>query len=206
MDSTAYLTKQGWRGDGHSLDPRGRGLKKPVLVSKKHDALGVGKKKNDVHADQWWSRAFDSGLKSLKVGKEHSAAEATNGTTQPQSALHEIVKAQKQGLTKWSGLYGSFVKGDTLSGTMSGQRPLPTSQDCATTRVDAEGSAETDGWTSKETKKSKRPRETESGIERNIQQSDETEAEAKALRKERKRLKAEKRERREKRRKASASA
>jgi nucleolar protein TMA23 len=67
MDSSAYLTRHGWLGDGHALHPGG--IKKPLLVSKKANVLGLGKKKNDAHADQWWARAFDSGLKNLEIGQ-----------------------------------------------------------------------------------------------------------------------------------------
>ena len=40
MDASSYLKRHGWRGDGHSLDHTGRGIRKPLLVSKKVDVLG----------------------------------------------------------------------------------------------------------------------------------------------------------------------
>lgn len=69
MDTTAYLKKNGWRGAGHSLDHTNRGIVKPLLISHRTDALGIGKKKTQV-ADQWWMRAFDESLKELGTGKQ----------------------------------------------------------------------------------------------------------------------------------------
>ena len=112
MDTTAYLTRQGWLGAGHALHPNGHGIKKPLIVSKKPDKLGVGRKAYDAHADQWWSRAFDDTLKSIngqqprKEGIEVDAAAVV-----PSGAY----------ATKWSGsrgLYGGFVRGEGLRGTM----------------------------------------------------------------------------------------
>lgn len=37
MNASQYLKNHGWQGTGHSLDGNGRGLKKPLLVSKKVD-------------------------------------------------------------------------------------------------------------------------------------------------------------------------
>lgn len=75
MDSHAYLKGLGWRGEGHSLDYHGRGLKKPLLVSQKIDLLGLGRKKHDV-ADQWWLRALDSSLKDIGSGRQVSETES----------------------------------------------------------------------------------------------------------------------------------
>jgi nucleolar protein TMA23 len=114
MDSTAYLTRHGWKGDGHSLHPSGRGIKKPLLVSRKTNVLGVGLKKNDAHADQWWLRAFDSSLKSMGVTKD-----AVTGV------VGEVKKTEwnqldliKSGVGKWTGLYEGFVRGKTMGGSM----------------------------------------------------------------------------------------
>ena len=69
MDTSAYLKGQGWRGLGYSLDHSDRGLKKPLLVSQKIDALGVGKSRHN-HSDQWWLRAFDESLKQIGTGQK----------------------------------------------------------------------------------------------------------------------------------------
>jgi len=112
MDSTAYLQRHGWRGHGYSLDQHGKGIKKPLLVSKKVDALGLGLNKHQAVSDQWWLRAFDQGLKDLGSGK--------------QSLLASV---QKHGIHR-GGLYGRFVKGGEVPGTIgisatSSEPPTP---------------------------------------------------------------------------------
>ena len=110
MDASAYLKNQGWRGSGHSLDHSNRGIKKPLLVSKKVDVLGVGLNKHTNVSDQWWLRAFDQGLKSLGTGE--------------QTTLSQV---QKHGINR-GGLYGRFVKGEKIPGSI-GQSLLPTPED-----------------------------------------------------------------------------
>lgn len=106
MDASQYLKNHGWQGSGHSLDGNGRGLKKPLLVSKKVDVLGVGLNKHAAVSDQWWLRAYDQGLQTLGTGKESALAQA-----------------QKHGVNR-GGLYGRFVKGEGVPGTL-GQYILP---------------------------------------------------------------------------------
>ncbi|KAF2839362.1 hypothetical protein M501DRAFT_906860, partial [Patellaria atrata CBS 101060] len=101
MDAAAYLKAQGWQGDGHSLDRTGRGIKKPLLVSKKVDVLGLGIKKHTATSDQWWLRAFDTSLRDLGTGKK--------------SALAQI---RETGVNR-GGLYGFFVKGEGLEGSIA---------------------------------------------------------------------------------------
>ncbi|KAL8705458.1 MAG: hypothetical protein Q9201_001439 [Fulgogasparrea decipioides] len=118
MDATAYLTRQGWLGAGHALHPSGHGIKKPLLVSKKTNSLGVGKKAHDVHADQWWSRAFDETLKSIN-GED--AAKDVVQTSEGNMALLGIYSA------KWTtegGLYGNFVRGEGLKGTIGANKDM----------------------------------------------------------------------------------
>lgn len=103
MDAAAYLKKQGWRGTGHSLDHTDRGIKKPLQISKKVDALGVGLNKYAAVSDQWWMRAYDQGLKDLGSGKETALA-----------------TAQKHGVNR-GGLYARFVKGGGVPGTIGQQ-------------------------------------------------------------------------------------
>lgn len=99
MDTSAYLKRQGWKGDGHSLDHHGRGIRKPLLVSKKIDYLGVGVNKHAAVSDQWWMRAFDQGLKDLGTGK-----------------VGALASVQKHGMNHGN-LYGRFVKGEGVPGT-----------------------------------------------------------------------------------------
>ena len=117
MDTTAYLTRQGWLGIGHSLHPGGRGIKKPLLVSKKPNVLGLGKRQHNSHAEQWWARAFDSSLKNLAVDQDR--ATGAHHVTVGGSGAMEMV--QKSG-GNWVGkaaLYGHFVRGEGLSGTLT---------------------------------------------------------------------------------------
>lgn len=106
MNASQYLKNHGWQGTGHSLDGNGRGLKKPLLVSKKVDVLGVGLNKHAAVSDQWWLRAYDQGLQTLGTGKESALAQA-----------------QKHGVNR-GGLYGRFVKGEGMPGTV-GETLLP---------------------------------------------------------------------------------
>ena len=108
MDASQYLKNHGWQGSGHSLDGNGRGLKKPLLVSKKVDVLGVGLNKHAAVSDQWWLRAYDQGLQTLGTGKESALAQA-----------------QKHGVNR-GGLYGRFVKGEGMPGSI-GETILPSS-------------------------------------------------------------------------------
>lgn len=108
MNASQYLKNHGWQGTGHSLDGNGRGLKKPLLVSKKVDVLGVGLNKHAAVSDQWWLRAYDQGLQTLGTGKESALAQA-----------------QKHGVNR-GGLYGRFVKGEGMPGSL-GQTILPSS-------------------------------------------------------------------------------
>ncbi|KAI5200108.1 hypothetical protein E4T39_05859 [Aureobasidium subglaciale] len=100
MDAAGLLKKQGWRGLGHSLDTENKGLRKPLLVSKKVDVLGIGINKADVIQGQWWLKAFDSSLKDFGTGKKSILA-----------------NVKEQGI-KRGGLYGRFVQGEGVAGTI----------------------------------------------------------------------------------------
>ncbi|KAL8762986.1 MAG: hypothetical protein Q9184_001136 [Pyrenodesmia sp. 2 TL-2023] len=119
MDTTAYLTRQGWRGTGHALHPSGNGIKKPVLLSKKNNLLGVGKGTHDAQADQWWSRAFDETLRSINGdGPAKKATEAPDAAAATRSAFYA---------SKWNGsggLYGNFVRGNGLKGTLEAKKEV----------------------------------------------------------------------------------
>lgn len=103
MDTKAYLKSHGWRGDGHSLDSTDRGIRRPLLVSKKVDVLGVGVNKHAAVSDQWWMRAFDEGLKNLGSGTKSTLANVR------EKGVH------------FGGLYGRFVKGETVEGTIESE-------------------------------------------------------------------------------------
>ncbi|KAL8847367.1 MAG: hypothetical protein Q9221_007595 [Calogaya cf. arnoldii] len=112
MNAAAYLTSHGWRGSGYALDPSGKGLSRPLLVSKKANVFGVGKKAHDAHADQWWSRAFDETLRSLNG---QAAAKKITPSVAASARPPSVVP------NRWTtngGLYGGFVRGEGLRGTM----------------------------------------------------------------------------------------
>lgn len=103
MDASALLLRQGWRGTGHSLDTSNRGIAKPLLVAHKQDQLGLGKRRvTHTTDDQWWMRAFDESLKNIGTGASEK------------STLNQI---RTKGINR-GGLYGFFVKGESLKGTL----------------------------------------------------------------------------------------
>ncbi|KAK7550535.1 hypothetical protein IWX49DRAFT_479810, partial [Phyllosticta citricarpa] len=99
MDAASLLKRQGWRGLGHSLDKNDRGIARPLLITRRQEGRGLGSKKTAV-ADQWWMRAYDTGLKELGTGK--------------QTELATVRQNAGRGT-----LYMSFVKGGLLPGTIS---------------------------------------------------------------------------------------
>ncbi|KAL8945299.1 MAG: hypothetical protein Q9211_000175 [Gyalolechia sp. 1 TL-2023] len=137
MDANAYLTRQGWRGNGHALHPSGHGINKPLLVSRRTDRLGVGKKAHDAHADQWWARAFDETLRSINVEQSMKETIETNSATVIQTSIY-ATKRNGDG-----GLYGSFVRGQGLEGTISSkeQATVPKSDESSSKTASFNGSA-----------------------------------------------------------------
>ncbi|KAJ4358094.1 uncharacterized protein N0V89_002673 [Didymosphaeria variabile] len=126
MNAEGLLRRQGWRGAGFSLDTSDRGIKKPLLISHKQDQLGLGKKKaSHTTDDQWWMRAFDESLQNLGTGQT--------------STLSQI---QEKGINR-GGLYGFFVKGEGLIGTIGDESSTPTSR-TSTPPTTAKGDDSTD--------------------------------------------------------------
>ena len=120
MDTAAYLTSQGWAGHGHALHHSGRGIIKPIAVSQKNNVLGVGKKKHDAHADQWWARAFDETLKGINATKD-GATGTTEGLVVTGAAKQAGSKMRSGVHSVGNGLYSCFVKGEGLGGTLEDQ-------------------------------------------------------------------------------------
>lgn len=115
MDARALLTSQGWRGTGHSLHKSDDsiGLSKPILVSRKTNTLGIGRK-NHVTSDQWWLNAFDEQLKSLDTSNKTSIVQTKKNTK-----LESLLTA---GAGKYKGanaLYACFVSGGMLEGSLN---------------------------------------------------------------------------------------
>ncbi|KAJ5247095.1 hypothetical protein N7468_002078 [Penicillium chermesinum] len=103
MDAQAYLMRHGWSGPGNPLNPNqrpgphgGLGLTKPILVARKANNHGVGKKTTKDATNQWWLRGFEDALKDL--GQDKPVAAPGNALT--------------------SELYRFFVRGEGLAGTM----------------------------------------------------------------------------------------
>ncbi|CAI7633150.1 unnamed protein product [Penicillium viridicatum] len=108
MDAQAYLIKHGWSGPGNPLNPNkrpgahsGLGLTRPLLVSRKANNHGVGKKTTKDPTNQWWLRGFEDALKG--VGNDSFEANSAR---------------ENNALT--SELYRHFVRGDGLAGTLEG--------------------------------------------------------------------------------------
>ncbi|BDD57324.1 hypothetical protein MPDQ_001118 [Monascus purpureus] len=106
MDAQAYLIRHGWSGPGNPLNPNskhhphgGLGLTRPILVSRKNNNHGVGKKTTKDPTNQWWLRGFEDALKG--VGSE----QRDNGGASSANALT-------------SELYRFFVRGEVLEGTI----------------------------------------------------------------------------------------
>jgi nucleolar protein TMA23 len=120
MDAHALLTSQGWRGTGHSLHPTNdsTGLRRPLLVSRKDNTLGVGKKAHRT-SDMWWLNAFDSSLKGLDTSKQGTVVQTIT------SGGLDMVKmggSKFVGTAAGGGLYASFVRGEPLTGTIEEKR------------------------------------------------------------------------------------
>ena len=98
MNASAYLSKQGWRGEGYSLDQTNRGLSRPILVSHKPNLGGIGKKEQQDFNDQWWLGAW---------GKKDKPAESAVPAINPSNPL-----------SRFKPLYGNFVQGQTLESTI----------------------------------------------------------------------------------------
>ena len=132
MDTSSYLRSQGWLGTGHALNShkpglgleagqRAPGLAKPLTIPQKQNVFGVGKKKHDSHADQWWARAFDDVLKGVNnnAGPEGQMAKggAEMGNKQQQQPPRtNMISMRMGGLGKHGNLYGNFVRGEGLRG------------------------------------------------------------------------------------------
>ncbi|KAJ5819304.1 hypothetical protein N7474_004895 [Penicillium riverlandense] len=105
MDAQAYLLRHGWSGPGNPLNPNqrpgphgGLGLTRPILVARKQNNHGVGKKTTKDPTNQWWLRGFEDALKG--IGEENADVDRSNNA-----------------LT--SELYRFFVRGTGLAGTIT---------------------------------------------------------------------------------------
>lgn len=83
-----------------------------------------------MHADQWWARAFDAGLKDLDLDLDVTAGVVrVEGGEKGKGKGKGVVKKEDNSMVvelraladgrggKWLGLYNGFVRGEGLSGT-----------------------------------------------------------------------------------------
>ncbi|KAH8679864.1 hypothetical protein BGZ60DRAFT_561376 [Tricladium varicosporioides] len=141
MDAHALLTSQGWRGTGNSLHPTSNsvGLSRPLLVSRKDNTLGVGRKQHKT-SDMWWMNAFDSSLKGLDTSKQGTVVQTVT------SGGLDMVKrggSKFAGTAAGGGLYASFVRGECLSGTITPETEASSSMESTANTTPAESGTST---------------------------------------------------------------
>jgi len=143
MNASALLTSQGWLGPGHALDSRltdygaptykqkghrglaydpnapastGNGLVKPLLVSQRGTSRhGIGKKVHEPQSgNEWWLKGFQSALQNIGKSESERSSVANSGTSTPRHG-----GASGSGYVgKHGGLYGYFVTGQMMRGTL----------------------------------------------------------------------------------------
>lgn len=194
MDAHALLSKQGWRGHGHSLHHKDDsiGLAKPILFSRKDNTKGLGVSQH-FNPDQWWLNAFDEQLKGIETDSK--------GRVQQTVTTGKLDTIAPGSLGKYS-VYTSFVSGGLLEGTVDliekASNPEPSS---TTTTTSSSSSSDDDAKPAKS--RSRKSKETRGRKERKKdrkESKDERRArkEAKRIRKaERATRKAERRARKE---------
>ncbi len=82
----------------------------------------MGKKKHDAHADQWWARAFDDTLKGINATKDGVTGRVESvdlGKGRGVEALRMVGKKAHERWVGGGGLYGCFVRGERLGGTLT---------------------------------------------------------------------------------------
>lgn len=106
MDSKEYLKLYGWK-EGEAL--KTGGLKKPILVKYKKDKKGLGSAPGQDDSEAWWERLFDGHLKGLEI----SANDKKSGISFKQNKVVASAVSKES-----SPLYRSFVRGESLQGTI----------------------------------------------------------------------------------------
>ena len=117
MNTSAYLAYHGWKGEGHALQPSGRGLKKPLLTSQKQNVFGLGKTRGSALTNQWWLNSFNKSLKEFDLQDKKAITESL--ATQAEAKSRE--DATEGVLNKYfdkAGFYARFVTGVGLKGTL----------------------------------------------------------------------------------------
>jgi len=125
MNASAVLEAHGWRGRGHTLHATddSTGLARPLLLPRKDNKLGLGKKPHAT-ADQWWLMAFDQQLQGLDTSKKGLVVQTvTHGTL---NAVAAGGGGKYQGA---AGLYASFVRGGMLDGTITPKESMASEEE-----------------------------------------------------------------------------
>ena len=113
LDSRPHKGRRGLAYDPKQAQNNGNGLIKPLLMSQKRNTFGIGKKAHEPAAgNEWWLKGFEAALSN--VGKSES--ERTSGTATP-----ELGHPANGHSGKHIGLYGFFVKGGEMEGTIGSQ-------------------------------------------------------------------------------------
>ncbi|KAL9612919.1 MAG: hypothetical protein Q9167_002502 [Letrouitia subvulpina] len=128
MNTADYLKRHGWLGDGHTLHPSGRGIKKPLSVSQKNNTFGLGKNPHDAISSLWWEKGYDETLKNLNISLNSNSAGSKNNeehnknsedpTTGSEETLQISLGYSKGKRPAAQLLYGCFTKGEGLEGTI----------------------------------------------------------------------------------------
>jgi nucleolar protein TMA23 len=100
----------------------GNGLIRPLLVSKKEGNLGLGRRAHEPQkGNEWWLKGFEAALKKDGSTAGNSSA-AGSGTSTPrmkqEEAGEELQRRVNVQAGRFGGLYGFFVRGETVGGTI----------------------------------------------------------------------------------------
>ena len=117
MNATAYLAGLGWKGEGHTLQPSGRGLKKPLLAAHKQNVNGLGLTKDNAITSQWWLDSFDKSLKAFDLQDKTTTTESLAAQVNTKNREDATQRARSKYFNS-EGLYARFVIGDGLKGTL----------------------------------------------------------------------------------------
>lgn len=184
LNASAHLQSLGWAGPGHPLnshkkgssraglayDPSspsttkssssssyfasgGNGLIKPLLVSKKSDNLGLGRRPaahEPQRGNEWWLKGFEAALAGTGTGSV--------GTAKKKTADEELQRSVNVQAGRFGGLYGFFVRGETVGGTIGSdaEEELKTKRGRKRKSDDEGESDSTTGGASKRRKKDKK--------------------------------------------------
>lgn len=150
LNPQTYLLSQGWAGPGHPLNPTtttyrqkghrglaydpsstkqtnsslfaagGNGLIRPLLVSKKSDNLGLGRRAHEpAKGTEWWLKGFESALSSVgDSGASTPTGGGDDGEKEKVDKAAELQRTINAQMGRFGGLYSFFVAGGVVGGTL----------------------------------------------------------------------------------------